>query len=398
MYNRDGFSNILIGILMAVLFVGVVGTTLLVTKRPNNPVPSPTEQPTNLSSENRTTPTPTPIPAPASKTLPSVPIATPLVVPTPAPTSKSAPAPAPVPTPPPPQSQKPQPGPDIFVIEDDGSIIQPDNYINIFQLSRKFYSLHPDKNDYDFLNVFTTFDGSYKVAFHLPVKNEIKGIDIPITTSTGNVGSSRLLAINYLGYSYFLRPGLSQNDIKTNFWVISHELAHYWLMYVGIDPEFGLSDGSHYAKWADTGFIRNGEQWNDLTGGWPWKDNGDGTVSVNNIKKPGFSSLSLYLMGLIPASEVPGIRVVVPNDPADAGFTNVKGKFKIISINDIIAKYGARNPSYQNAQKNFKMAYILLAKKGETPAQYQLDAINYIAQNYPSEWNFLTDSKSTINQ
>jgi len=396
MHNRDGFSNILIGILIALL-VAVVGTTLFITTKSNNSLPSPIEQPTNLSPENRTIPTPTSIPAPAPTTLPSVPIATPPVVPTPAPALKSAPPPILVPAPST-QSQKPQPSPDIFVIQDDGSIIQPDNYINIFQLARKFYSLYPDKDNYDFLNVFTTFDGSYKVAFHLPVKNEIRGISIPITASTENVGSSRLLSINYLGYSYFLHPNLSQNDLKINFWVIGHEIAHYWLMHVGKGPEFGLSDGSHYTKWADTGFIRDGEQWDDLTGGWPWKDNGNGTVSVNNIKKQGFSSLSLYLMGLIPASEVPDIRVVVPNDLADAGFTNVEGKFKMIPINDIVAKYGARNPSYENAQKNFKIAYILLAKRGETPKQYQLDAINYIAQNFPGEWNFMTYGKSTINQ
>ena len=89
-----------------------------------------------------------------------------------------------------------------------------------------------------------------------------------------------------------------------------HETGHQWLMYIGV-PQ-GISDGVHYTKWADTGFIKNGQQWADAMGGWPWKDNGDGTVSVNNIQKPGFSNLSLYLMGFAPASEVPNTRVVVP--------------------------------------------------------------------------------------
>ena len=104
-------------------------------------------------------------------------------------------------------------------------------------------------------------------------------------------------------------------------------------------------------------------------------------------------------MGFIPTSEVPDIQILIPDDPKNPGLHNISAKTKTVSIKEIIAKYGERIPSYQNSQKNFKMAYILLTKKGEPPNQYQsdLDIIKLVAQYFQDEWNFITYGKSTIN-
>lgn len=407
MYKRNGFSNILIGIIAAILLIGAVGIGMFVTKRSNNPLSLSTEQTTNPSSDNRTTPTPTPIPVPAPKTLPSAPVVTPPVKPTPAPTTKPTPAPTPVPTPPPPppQSQKTSSISDVFVMQDDGTLVQSGNIVDVEAVSRKFYSLYPNKDNYNFLNIFTTFVDTSKPHLHYMVRSDVQGIGRD-TDNTSNLfsvfGSKKLLGVNFFSTTFTAdQLNSTAQSIKSNLNIIDHELSHQWLMYIGNSFGFKADDGVHYGRWANTSFTRDGEGWVDTNGGFVWKDNQNGTLSIPDSSfsaRRGFSKLSLYFMGLLSSSDVPDLEVVVPKDPTDKISRTIVGTFKKVSIDNITTKYGDRNPSYQNSQKNFRMAYILLSKKGETPAQYQLDAINYIAQNYPGWWNFVTYGKSTINQ
>ena len=63
-------------------------------------------------------------------------------------------------------------------------------------------------------------------------------------------------------------------------------------------------------------------------GGWPWKQNSDGTYSVNDITNQGFSRLSLYLIGLAPLSEVADFQVIVPTDPNEKGLVKCHEFYK----------------------------------------------------------------------
>lgn len=294
------------------------------------------------------------------------------------------------------------PAADVFLIQDDGTLVQSGNIIDIEAVSRKFYSLYPDKDNYDFLSIFTTFLDSSKPHLHYIVKKDVGGIGTEQVATLSNFGSNKLLGVNFFNTTLTMDElNSTEKAVKTNFSIIDHELSHQWLMYAGNDFAFGADDNYHYGRWVNSAFMRGGEEWVDTNGGFIWKDNQNGTLSIpdsNFSAKRGFSKLSLYLMGFLPSSDVPDLEVVVPKDPTDRISRTIKGTFKKVSVNDIIAKNGERNPSYQNSQKNFRMAYILLSKKNKTPAQYQLNAINYIAQNYPSEWNYLTHGKSTINQ
>lgn len=384
MNNQKGFANSIILILAVIMLVGIGSYFVL----------------------NRQTPSLPPITTPAHKTSPLVPTETPPVAPTPTPTTKptSAPAPIPVPTPKPTptQSKNPPATLEVFVMQDDGTLVQSGNVVDVEAVSRKFYSLYPNKDNYDFLNIFTTFVDSSKPHLHYMVRNNVTGIGGGQSNPSSAFGSSKLLGVNFFNTTYTADElNSSEQSIKSNLNIIDHELSHQWLMYVRNNFGFEADDGAHYGRWANTGFTRDGQQWTDTNGGWLWKDNQNGTLSIPDSSfsaKRGFSKFSLYLMGLVPSSDVPDLEVVVPKDPTDKISRTIVGTFKKVSINDIITKYGERNPSYQNSQKNFRMAYILLSKKGETPAQYQLNAINYIAQNYSSEWNYVTYGKSTINQ
>ena len=294
----------------------------------------------------------------------------------------------------------------VYVLQDDGTIISAGNLVNIGNAIRKFYAVYPNKDVYDFLNFFTTANDPTQPHYHFPVKNDISGIGLPISDSSSVYGNPhKLIGTNFFNNSF------NTNDtslIRSNFDVITHETTHQWLMYIGDtrncttdckyqNLKFRSEDGFHYARWADTGFIRDGLQWSDTNAGFAWKDNGNGTVSTVQEQRRGLSPLSLYLMGLIPSSQVPNFKYVIPNDPSDIYNTTIAGTLTSISINDLITKYGARNPSFSSSQKNFTAAFILLSRSGETPTADQINAINYVADNYPAEWNYQTYGMSTLN-
>ncbi|MFH1170115.1 MAG: peptidoglycan-binding domain-containing protein [Candidatus Vogelbacteria bacterium] len=291
------------------------------------------------------------------------------------------------------------PSPDVFVMQDDGTLIQSTGQADPTAVAKKFYQLNPNKrNTYDFLSIFSTFHDTFTNDYHMTVHSNVNGIG-PIPT-LGEVGlPSRLLGINYLKDSYNFNNIKSEVDIKNNLYKIVHETGHQWLAYLGRDE--GISDGMHYSKWVNNGFQKNGEWWSDAMGGWPWEENNDGTYRINvsvNLQNRGFSNLSLYLMGLIPASEVSDFQIIIPSDPSEEGLIDIRASAKTIKISDIITKYGERMPSYQNSQKNFRMAYILLTKKGETNYQSNQNILNWISVDFPAEWSSVTYGKSTINQ
>lgn len=289
----------------------------------------------------------------------------------------------------------------MFVVEDDGTLISPQYQVRPLEVAKKFYNLNPDKKDsYDLLTLFTSFHDPNTVEYHMGLRNNISGIGRVPTMSSNDIADlpSKLVGISFVNDTYSPKYNTVEAEIKNNLFLMNHETGHQWLTYIGKDE--GISDDVHYSKWVSNGFIRDGIQWGDVMQGWPWKDNGDGTVSVKNITHAGFSNISLYMMGLISASEVPDLQIVVPKDPASKDLNNVPGTFKTIQIKDLIAKYGERAPSYLNSQKDFNMAYILVVKGSQTQSDYEpiLNVVSWVAKYFPDEWNYITYGKSTINK
>ena len=285
---------------------------------------------------------------------------------------------------------------DIFVIPDDGTLMTDDD-IDLRAAVRRFYALYPERDVYDFLNVITTTP-TRTGARHVRVKDPVdtdRGIgaapwQVPIE------GSSRLRGINSLGpISIWENAQL----VEQNMWLLDHEAGHQWLYFL-LGPDFG-GTGVHYSNFANTGFLRDGEEWADVFGGFIWHDNGDGTMSIPESfysAKEAFSPLSLYLMGFVPPSEVPNFSFVVPQNPTDSVAGRVTGSFKTFSIEDVIERYGQREPSYLNSQKDFRMAYLIVHKKDVPPAPEQLEGIAHLARTYPEHWSFVTNGLSTINR
>ncbi len=257
-------------------------------------------------------------------------------------------------------------------------------------ISKAFYASHSDL--YDFLvflaPTFTSpgFDGN------TPVKNSIQGIGLPVNDASSLYGSHGTLKSTITVYN--IDSGLSE---------FIHEISHQWLMYVS-DPNLKINDGSgaHWSLFADTATRDGGFMYFSPNRGNPFIDNGNGTFSLDSTTPLGspyyhkFNSMELYLMGLIPASQVTPITLWetsltrLTSDP-------MIGTKRSVTVQDIINVVGQRNPAYPNTQRDFRVAFIVVPKKGEIIDPLTVQKIKQIAINLPTEWSFTTHGLSTIN-
>ena len=313
--------------------------------------------------------------------------------------------------------------PNVFTIQDDGTLIRSgfsasDNgpmdisgSVDKEKVIKKFFQNNPDaKNLYDFIILATNFKPGDDIGQFTPTKKVIQGtgdsrVDINLTNTyntTGLTGKEK-----FQGYAFIANI----NDLTDDLYLPIHEISHNWLFMLG-DYD---SCGKGFGCTKETGYkiSKDGAHYNDKIntitedGNKKYKDpNGGGSLQSGTY--PGycldfggggdgyrFTSLSLYLMGLIPADQVAPLKwYIMTGSWSDKGIPCLE---KTFGVQDITSLVGSRNPAYPNTQKNFSVAYLLLTKKGQTPTNTQISKMNLMALNFPKKWAEATMYKSTIN-
>ncbi len=259
-----------------------------------------------------------------------------------------------------------------------------------------FYERFVD--DYDQLVMFTDFGrraADNAIAYHLTVKNRVRGIGKPVYDGSRFFGSRGRLGgfINMGGASQY-----SDNVNQTGFWnlysaadILAHELGHQWLVRATFIDAQGRENtdllGRGNAHWSyyfdsDLSFMEGNEI----------EDNGNGLYTTQT-KRATYNPFDRYLMGLIPASEVPakfyvdGNGTVGPNNqPAKSGET-IAGTRIDVSIDQIIGALGERNPSVAESQKDFRIGFILLVKPGQQPKADSIQRVQRFADEIGGLFN-----------
>ncbi len=139
-------------------------------------------------------------------------------------------------------------------------------------------------------------------------------------------------------------------------------------------------------------------------GGSTWKDNGDGTYTQldRDYYSPakGFSWLGLYLMGLARPEEVPPffiLRNLRRTGRTDAeGHPIFTGDKVVITIQDVIAAMGPREPDVDHSQKVFNTAFVVMTMPGKAPTPELLSAASHIAEHWIAYWSKVTGGRSTV--
>jgi hypothetical protein len=183
-----------------------------------------------------------------------------------------------------------------------------------------------------------------------------------------------------------------------------HETLHYWAVF--LDSSFGFQD-AHWGKSSADGLLGGfnrdslvcrdtGAKPTGTLPSCPLDATGRMKIStapfswccMSDIKK--YSTIELYLMGLVPANRVDSVWVM--DDPVYEGPVwtdastniaamnyNVRG-FHVVTVDDIVAKHGARPAATQTA---YRAAFVMVT--AQPAPQTQLDGIALWARRFSGE-------------
>ena len=241
--------------------------------------------------------------------------------------------------------------------------------------TRKLYSVFPDVFDFVIVepNGSIYLPGNYgeNVPYFLMAKNDVQHIGVPIFNETATWGSAgRLRGMIYHSF------GVGS--------ILDHEIGHAWGMRLGyslgllqeVDP------GGRYGHWLGEADVNGQMSYAFMHGSVMGilVSNGDGTWRLENEDKETsrpYSPLELYAMGLIPSQDVPPVHILVNPDYSNPQRITAS-QVRTITIQQIVAAEGGeRVPSWQNSQKYFNAAMIVVSDRPFTGAErafYTLDA------------------------
>lgn len=242
------------------------------------------------------------------------------------------------------------------------------------------------RDEYDMIMVFADFpvDLEGAIAYHAPVKNQIRGIDpfgaFDLSSQYGSNG--RLEGFIQMGSLAQYPSGpdarLGFFSTRTGITIAAHEFGHRWLSFARFrTPQGTISTdllGRQMGHWSflldSDGSIMEG---NDI------RDNGDGTFTTLETYQ-GFSPLDLYLMGFRRPDEVPPFFYVqgsnLAADTAPSSGVQITGQRRNVNINQVISAMGPRVPNAAGSQKVIQVAVALLGRQGQPPSLASIQKAN----------------------
>ena len=138
-------------------------------------------------------------------------------------------------------------------------------------------------------------------------------------------------------------------------------------------------------------------------GGGVWQDNFDGTFTQLDddyyVPATGYSYLDLYLMGLISPAEVPDfflLKNLAPAGKDENGHPIFKADRTKVTIQDVIAAEGQREPDADHSQRNFNTGMVLIVEHGRQPSQELIERTKGIAKQWVEYWATVTGHRATM--
>ncbi len=213
---------------------------------------------------------------------------------------------------------------------------------------QQFYSYFPD--NFDFIQVVYTIPSYAANRYHAAIHNDVSGIGLDRFNDASQYGSAgRLQGITAFPIDSLFDAG------ETAF---SHETGHQWINYVK-HPK--LMPGPHWpASTMASGVMGFNIPPSNQGGEFPYAIEPAGPGSYRVTSRPvsnEFSDFDLYLMGLIPASQVaPGVVL------EGTLCTNCTMAGTTITVEDIIAVHGPRLPDASTSQKSFHVGTVVISR------------------------------------
>jgi hypothetical protein len=268
--------------------------------------------------------------------------------------------------------------------------------LDLVSASRQFYAEFGDGYDQLVFWSDTRVVDSGTFAFETTVHNEITGIGQEVVGLAGAYGSggrlSSLVVMDDLA-KYPSDPVQRTNGENTTLSLVAHETGHRWGATLQFrDAAGAISDAwlgrqrAHWSFYCDSdASVLEGNQIEDQGGG-----SFRTTAAVSR-----YGPFDLYAMGLLGESEVgPAFYVQSPSgasqDRESAPRTGVAftGTRREVSIGDVVAAMGPRNPPASRSPRVHRQAWVYVVGRGRTadPAAIaKLEAIRRAFEGFFSD-------------
>jgi hypothetical protein len=272
-------------------------------------------------------------------------------------------------------------------------------------VAQKFYRTHGDF--FDQLVIWTDqrlLRDAF--AFETTVQNEIRGIGIDLfdlSRDFGSAGRLRSIAVmdsltKYPDDPAARVPGIGENSTLS---VLGQEVGHRWLAFLSFRDHNGRTSqallGRGEAHWSfffdSDASVMEGNDIEDLGGG--------SFRTVATVQR--YSALDQYAMGLLRDSEVPSFfwvespTNIVPNrvseDGPQTGVT-FNGTRRTVTIQDVTAVEGARQPSVAESARVHRQAFIYVTTSATTN-QADVAKLDNIRRQWGTFFNQATNGRMT---
>ena len=189
---------------------------------------------------------------------------------------------------------------------------------------------------------------------------------------------------------------------------LGHEVGHRWSAYASakVNGEtVSLGPWPHWARGlqARVVFPYSLPTEASTLGGSVWQDNLDGTYTQLRdgffVPATGYSSLDLYLMGLISAQEISDffiLRNLVQVGKDTNGHPVFRGERTRVTIQDVIAAQGPRSPDVDHSQRKFNTGIVVIVEHGKRPSHQLIQQANGIRQQWIEYWEVTTGHRSSM--
>ncbi|HEX7154178.1 MAG TPA: hypothetical protein VF618_22005 [Thermoanaerobaculia bacterium] len=249
----------------------------------------------------------------------------------------------------------------------------------VWETLRAAYNLDPA--DWDGVAIYQNFytDIIYYAGAYSTVGNpQVDGISTRSTMRKDRPRSPALLHMNKVAY------GVNMTEQSATH-VVLHELGHRWLLHIDI-KENGTRTralnpiSAHPAQYVHTPapYQVFSKDDSSVMGGATFTDNGNGTFNSPPYSSYSYSYLDLYLMGLIPGSDVRPWFYIAESNPTLGGAyypppaRTFAGKRRDVTIDNVVEAMGPRDPAWPNTQRQFRVLTVLMADPSREPTASEI--------------------------
>ena len=233
---------------------------------------------------------------------------------------------------------------------------------DVKQVTQKFYNYFGD--NYDFLAVVYV-PMRNENRFFMSVRHDAQGIGTQPLNRTAEYGSKgRLLGIVQFPLHTLFDLGATAT---------SHEIGHQWINFLA-GPKLPQFQGvvPHWPISSLANGIMGYQCCNNSQGlQFPYtfvpQANGNYLVRNTGVSQS-FNDMELYLMGLLPASQV-GKHFVFPDQKREVKNGETWANAIPFTVDDVIKAYGPRVPEYGKAQTKFRIATIVVSPSLLSPSE-----------------------------